>query len=78
MAKILQYVPEFLAIIIIPFLYLYRLTTYHWKGLEENYNFVIKKKNQLEFICKSYDHTKFQTHLALGKHDMLNYCVYYL
>jgi hypothetical protein len=41
--------------------------TYHWKGLKEKYNFVIK--NTSIIICvKSYDHTKFLTRLFLGEH----------
>ncbi len=32
------YLLNLLAIIIISFLYLYMLVTYHWKGVEENYN----------------------------------------
>jgi len=37
------YVPKFLAIIIISYLFLYRLVTYHSKVLEESYNFVVEK-----------------------------------
>jgi hypothetical protein len=36
------YVLKLLVIIIISYLFLYRLTTYHWKALEENYNFVVQ------------------------------------
>ncbi len=36
------YVLKLLAIIIISYLFLYRLATYHRKALEENYNFVIE------------------------------------
>ncbi len=36
------------------------------------------KTFQLEFICKSYDHTKFQTHLLPKEHGILNYCMFYL
>jgi hypothetical protein len=36
------YVLKILAIIVISYLFLYRLVTYHWKGLEESYNFVVE------------------------------------
>jgi hypothetical protein len=32
----------FLLIIVISYLFLYKLATYHWKGLEESCNFVIE------------------------------------
>jgi hypothetical protein len=34
------YVPSFLTIAIISYLFLYRLATYHWNDFEENYDFV--------------------------------------
>jgi hypothetical protein len=43
-------------------LFSYKLVTYPWKILKEGYNFVV------ENICKSYDHTKFRTHLFLNEH----------
>jgi hypothetical protein len=33
---------KFLGITIISYLFLYRFVTFHWKGLEENYNFVVQ------------------------------------
>jgi hypothetical protein len=56
------YVPNLLAIIAISYLFLYSLVTYHSKGFEEMYNFVVEEL-QFKLTCKSYDHTKFQTHL---------------
>jgi hypothetical protein len=35
------YIPKTFAIRTIPCLLLYKLVTYHWKGLEESYNFVV-------------------------------------
>jgi len=35
------YVLNLLTITIISYLFLYKLVTYYWKGLEENYNFVV-------------------------------------
>jgi hypothetical protein len=35
------YFLNLLTIIVIPFLFLYMLVTYHWKGLKENDNFVV-------------------------------------
>jgi hypothetical protein len=35
------YVSKNLAIIIISYLFLYKLATYHWKCLEGNYNFIV-------------------------------------
>jgi hypothetical protein len=35
------YVPNLFVIITISCLFLYRLTTYHWKGFKEGYNFVV-------------------------------------
>jgi hypothetical protein len=71
-----MYVPNFLAIIIISYLFLHMLVTYHWKYLNKSYNCVLEAL-QLEFKWKSYDHTKFWTHLlrkehgcSLGKHDL--------
>jgi len=40
--------------------------TYCWKGLEENYNFVVGK-NSIRIWMQNYDHTKFQTHLLYGE-----------
>jgi hypothetical protein len=37
------YIQNFLAITFISCLSLYRLATYHWKGFEERYNFVVEK-----------------------------------
>jgi hypothetical protein len=40
------YVLNFFVITTISHLFLYKLAKYHWKGLEEGYNFVIEKKIQ--------------------------------
>jgi len=56
-----MYVTNIFAIIIISFLFLYSLVTYHWKGLKERYNFVIGN-----ISIKIYDETKFGTHFFLG------------
>jgi hypothetical protein len=36
------YVLNFFAMIIISGLFLYKLVTYHWKGLKENYNYIVE------------------------------------
>jgi hypothetical protein len=43
---------EFFSIILISYLFLYKLATYHWKGLEESYNFVVEAL-QSKLTCKS-------------------------
>jgi hypothetical protein len=36
------YVLNIFAIIVISYLFLYSFVTHHWKGLKENYNFVVQ------------------------------------
>jgi hypothetical protein len=36
-----KYVPNIFVITTISCLFLYRLATYHWKGIEEGYNFAV-------------------------------------
>lgn len=50
-----------LVIIVISYLFLYKLATYHWKGLKENYNFVVTKHfnqnlNAKVMITQSFKH----------------------
>jgi hypothetical protein len=44
----------FLSIIVISYLFLYKLATYHWKGFEESYKFVngsISIKTHIQKLC---------------------------
>lgn len=56
---------------------LYGLMTYHWKGLKENYNFVINSTS-ITICIKSYNHTKFLTHLfsrnLVAFYNKLSFC----
>jgi hypothetical protein len=36
------YVPIFLTIVVISFLFSYKLAIYHYKGFNDNYNFVVE------------------------------------
>jgi len=51
--------------------------TYHLKGLEESYNFVVESTS-IKIYLQSYDHTKFRTQLFHEEHGCspcnLNVC----
>jgi len=55
------YVPIFLTIIIISFLFLYKLAIYHCKGFNDNYNFVVENILIIIHIQKLWSHKILDT-----------------
>jgi len=47
-----KYVPIFLTIIIVSFLFLYKLAIYHCKGFNDNYNFVVENISIIIYVQK--------------------------
>jgi len=60
------YVLNIFTTITISYSFLYMLATNHWKRFQEELLLCSWKTLQLEFIWKSYSHTKFWTHWFLG------------
>jgi len=53
------YVPNLLTITIISRFFIYKLVTYHWKGLKESYNFVIESISIEIHMQKLWSHNIF-------------------
>jgi hypothetical protein len=61
------YVSNLFAMIIISYLFLYRLANYYWKGLKENYNYVVRSIPIKTYMQKLCSH-KFSNTFVPQKH----------
>jgi hypothetical protein len=60
------YVPKKIAIRTIPCLLLYKFATYHWKGLKENYNFIVGSISIKIYMKNFKSHKIFDTFVPQG------------